>query len=264
MAAEDFSFTGTFNYSAFPLNIFETCFSWGKTRWSEIRHNLTDGRRDFQEHLKDTWGGKTPLWSQLQEGQSKQFTWAASYADPNPGETYATGAPLSWRQLLGTFTDVYLGQRAHKLALISRLSSKNGTILCFLQRAWKWKILHSLVAYSRASQLWWAALGASIFGVPVLGHRSGASSALSTSLLKIKQFVLNLWKCRHLAFFECLGPGDLQSHRPLILFSFYSTVGRCDEFHFWCFSLVNSKKKLLILMSTLLSLSYSLSVYGIA
>lgn len=117
------------------------------------------------EISKSVWrtlGERTPLWSQLQEGESKQFIWAACYADPNLGETYATEAPLSWRQLLGTCTDVNLGQCAHKLALICCLSSKNRTI--FLQRTWKWRILHSLVAYSRASQLWRVALGAYILG----------------------------------------------------------------------------------------------------
>lgn len=109
-----------------------------------------------------------------------------------------------------------------------------------------------LVAYSRASQLWRAALGASVLGCQTWGSWAGPQGL--RALLTIKQFVLRLWKCKHLAFFENLGPRDLQSHSPLILFDFYGTVGLCDEFHFWCFSLVNIKKKLLILMSTFLVL----------
>lgn len=70
VAAEDFSFAGTFNYSTFPLNIFEMCFSRGKTGWSEIRHNLTDGRRDFQKRLKDTWGKNSSLISAIRRVQA--------------------------------------------------------------------------------------------------------------------------------------------------------------------------------------------------
>lgn len=65
---------------------------------------------------------------------------------PIQGRRLPLEAPLSWRQLPGACTDVNLAQHGHKLALISCLSTKIQTILCFLQENWKWKILHSLVA----------------------------------------------------------------------------------------------------------------------
>lgn len=72
-------------------------------------------------------------------------------------------------QLLGICTDVNLGQCAHKLALISCLSSKNRNILCFLQITWKWKILLSRLLIAELpscdEQLW---------DLPFWGARCGA------------------------------------------------------------------------------------------
>lgn len=42
-------------------SVFLKCVLAGARRWSEIRHNLTDGRRDFQKRLKDTWGKNSSL-----------------------------------------------------------------------------------------------------------------------------------------------------------------------------------------------------------
>lgn len=169
VAGENLIFAGTFNYSAFPLSIFEMCFNGHKTGWSEIIHSLTDGRRDSQKHLKDTWGKKT---SSLISATRRRvqavhvgclLCWSQSWGDLghwSSTELAAVTWDLHWRES---------GPTCLKLALISCLSSKNRTILWFLQRTWKWKILHSLVAYGRASQLWWAALGASVLGCQTWG-----------------------------------------------------------------------------------------------
>lgn len=130
VAAEDFGFAAIFNYSAFSLNIFEICFSRGKTEWSEIRHSLTDGRRGFQKHLKDTWEKKKTLLSDLSYKEETLSNSCGLLVTLIP--VHGKLLPLEF-QLLGICTDVNLGQCAHKLALISCLSSKNRNILCFLQ-----------------------------------------------------------------------------------------------------------------------------------
>lgn len=82
---------------------------------------------------------------------------------------------------------------------------------------------------------WGAIPGVTKQGLKCSEHLSSENQAVCFKPLKMQA----------LFFFEYLGPGNLQSHRPLILLDSYGTVGLCDELHFWCFSLVNSKKKLL-------------------
>lgn len=103
---------------------------------------------DISKSIWRTYGGEKSfsLISPISNRVKSIHVGCLLHLSQSRGDLMLLESPLSWRQLLGTFTDINLAQHAHKLALSSCLSSKIGTILCFLQKTWKWEILLSLIA----------------------------------------------------------------------------------------------------------------------